>query len=217
MEAMSTRTPMTVEEFLAQPESERGIHELIDGEVVVTDPSTAHQLVVGELHGELRTWCRSDAGSGRVIGAIDTAVGPRTILVPDLQWFADASVLEPRLERPKPLGQVVVEVRSPSTWSRDVGVKRAAYEREGVAELWLIDPISQTVLVYRRSTRSSPTFDIGLDLVSPGEELTSPLLPGFAMRLEALFAWGRHSDVVHSPPASPTASAAPGPSASSGG
>jgi len=188
MEAMSVTTRMSVEEFLALPESQRGIRELVDGEVVVTDPTTEHQMVVAQLLVRLAGWCDAGAGRGRAIGNIDTVAGPVTILKPDLQWYADPAVLEPRRERPKPLGQIVVEVRSPSTWSRDVGVKRADYEREGVAELWLIDPFSRTVLVYRRATPRSPVFDVGIDLTADADELTSPLLPGFAITLERLFA-----------------------------
>lgn len=188
MHPMSATARMTVEEFLAESESrERGIVELIDGEVVVTDPNLEHQMVVVELQTELALWCRSERGRGRVIGTIDTSVGPNTILVPDVQWYADIERLGDRRTRPKPPAELVVEVRSPSTWARDVGVKRAAYEREGVPELWLIDPISRTVLVYRRSDAAAATFDVALDL-SEDDELTSPQLPGFAMPVSALFA-----------------------------
>jgi len=187
MDAMRAASHMTVEEFLDQPESERGIVELIDGEVVATYPNLEHQMVVGELQFALAIWCRSERGRGRVIGTIDTSIGPNTILVPDLQWYADIERLGDRRARPKPSAEIVVEVRSPSTWSRDVGVKRSAYEREGVPELWLIDPMSRTVLVYRRSTPSSPTFDVALDLAD-GDDLESPQLPGFSVPVTALFA-----------------------------
>jgi Uma2 family endonuclease len=36
--------------------------------------------------------------------------------------------------------QVILEVSSPSTWRKDIGPKRALYERLGVAEYFLFDP-----------------------------------------------------------------------------
>jgi Uma2 family endonuclease len=43
----------------------------------------------------------------------------------------------------------VAEVLSPSTANHDQITKRAAYERAGVRELWLIHPIRRTLTIYR--------------------------------------------------------------------
>jgi Uma2 family endonuclease len=86
---------------------------------------------------------------------------------------------------------LVVEVRSPSTWNRDVGVKKNLYERHGVRELWLVDDRSSSVLRYRREGEgegeSSDGFDDGAEIAAP-DTLTSPQLPGFELELSALFA-----------------------------
>jgi Uma2 family endonuclease len=76
-------------------------------------------------------------------------------------------------------------VRSPSTWRYDIGAKKAAYERHGLHELWLVDTAADAVLVFRRSPES-PTFDISLELTAD-DELASPLLPGFALSPRTLF------------------------------
>jgi Uma2 family endonuclease len=189
MDAMATvGTRMTVEDFLALPlQDDARRLELIEGEVVVTWPTPEHELIIVELVAALHSWTRAGPGRGRVLGAIDTAAGSSSILGPDVQYFADAErLLRERRTRPQPLGDIVVEVRSPSTWARDVGVKRRLYEEAGVPELWLVDPFSQSVVVYRRSERST-TFDIGLDL-GADDDLTSPLLPGFVIPVQTLFA-----------------------------
>jgi Uma2 family endonuclease len=82
---------------------------------------------------------------------------------------------------------IAIEVRSPSTWRYDVGVKRSLYEREGLRELWLIDTRAQTVLVFRRSRQEAAAFDVALEL-ERDEQLTSPQLPGCALALDELFA-----------------------------
>lgn len=177
--------PMTAEEFLAIPERQDPRRlELIDGEVVVSEATPRHQLVVLNLALALRSWA-DGAGNGFVTLDIDTGVDPRTVLVPDLQWYAADRDLPSIDHRPWPLGDLVVEVRSPSTWHVDVGRKRQIYEREGVRELWLVDPPAMTVLVFRRS-EGSASFDVTTE-IGADETLTSPLLPGFAVPVTAVF------------------------------
>ncbi len=81
---------------------------------------------------------------------------------------------------------LAVEVRSPSTWRFDLGVKKTGYERHGLRELWLVDTLARTVLVYRRSTAGAAEFDVALE-VSEDEQLTSPLLPGFELAVADIF------------------------------
>ncbi len=84
------------------------------------------------------------------------------------------------------LPDLVVEVHSPSMWARDLKVKLPAYESAGVAEAWFVDTEARTVLVFRRSTPVSATFAVAAELGAEGE-LTSPLLPGFAMLVGSIF------------------------------
>jgi Uma2 family endonuclease len=60
------------------------------------------------------------------------------------------------------------------------------YKAAGVSEVWLVDTASNSVLVYRRSSASSPDFDIALELAE-GEVLVSPLLDGFSLEITPLF------------------------------
>lgn len=188
MHAMPSVAPqrMTAEEFLALPEPEEfGIFELIDGEVVLTQPTPLHQRAVGKILFQLELWASAGPERGMPLLPIDTLIDHWTVLAPDLQWYAAGRTLPGMTDPPWPLGDLVVEVRSPSTWHRDVGRKKQIYERDGVRELWLVDPPARTVLVFCRSAGSA-TFDVTAEV---GEDamLTSPLLPGFAAPVAELF------------------------------
>lgn len=98
---------------------------------------------------------------------------------------------------PYPLPDLVAEIRSPATWRLDIGAKKAAYERHGLRELWLIDTAADAVLAFRRSVPAVASFDVALEL-GEGEVLDSPLLPGFALALDELFA------IAEAPRASPS-------------
>lgn len=141
----TTADPMTAAEYLALPPIEGKRTELIDGVLfVMSQPLLAHQDAVGAIYSTLRAWSRAAAGRGSATLNIDTAIDEHTVLAPDVQWFAEGRITD-RMVRPQPLGDLVVEVRSPSTWHRDLNVKRAKYEQHFAQELWLVDLAAPSV------------------------------------------------------------------------
>jgi Uma2 family endonuclease len=185
---MSAAQQMTADEYLRLPEEwfPRGT-QLIAGEVVMNDPLPLHQYVVQDLLVALAAWTRAEPGRGRVTLPLEVRLDERNVYVPDLLWYAAGRAPGRDGRRPSPIPGIVVEVRSPSTWRRDRSIKRPVYEQQGLPELWLVDTVSESVLVYRRSSPRAPRFDVTLTIVR-GESLTSPLLPGFALALDELFA-----------------------------
>jgi len=81
---------------------------------------------------------------------------------------------------------IVAEIRSPSTWRFDIGAKKAAYERHGLSELWLVDSVAYAVLIFSRSKPNATSFDLALEL-GRGDALESPLLPGFSLAASELY------------------------------
>ncbi|MEO6121849.1 MAG: Uma2 family endonuclease [Acidimicrobiales bacterium] len=181
---MSVMTRMTVDQFLAH-DWPRGT-QLIAGEVVVNQPKLPHQFSLGILYSRLLAWTEAERGRGYAGLSVDVRIDDHNLYGPDVWWVGD--------ERHPPAGMLdlpgvpdlVVEVRSPSTWRFDIGPKKTAYEAAGVAELWLVDTAAPCVLVYRRSAPDAPSFDLALELAT-GEVLTSPLLPGFELAVESIF------------------------------
>ncbi len=113
-------------------------------------------------------------------------IDEHNVFGPDLLWYADGHSPDRDAERPYPMPDLAVEARSPSTWRYDIGAKKAAYERNGLAELWLVDPVADDLFVFRRSLPKGGLFDVALEL-GRGEALTSPQLPGFAVALATIF------------------------------
>ena len=66
---------------------------------------------------------------------------------PDVLIVSDPKKVDARGVRGAP--DWVAEVLSPSTARHDQTVKLAAYERAGVREVWLIDPIDRTLTIYQ--------------------------------------------------------------------
>src|SRR5690349_1704221 len=142
-----TEKQMTLQEFLALPETNERI-ELIAGEMIVSPSSRyEHQRIVGSSHLLLRQIFTTGYV---VLSPMDVIFDDGNVLQPDLFWVADDS---PRCR----LGaddywygapDLVIEVLSPSTAFRDHGVKFRLYEQHGVREYWLIDAQAQFVEVF---------------------------------------------------------------------
>jgi Uma2 family endonuclease len=162
---------LTADEYLAREDPRRT--ELIDGVVVVNEPRNLHQFVCTRFLVALDAWTQDPRGRGMAILPLDVVLDSGNVLAPDVLWFADDLPLT--LPRPDRVPDLVVEVRSESTWRYDIGRKRQLYLEHSVKELWLVDTASRSVLVYRN--------DEALEI---HDTLTSPLLPGFAASVEAL-------------------------------
>jgi len=129
----------TVEELLALPDD--GLrHELLDGWHVVTPaPALLHQRVVGELLYALRTYLEGRSDLELFTSPADVILGPRILVQPDL--FVARVPPGGRLQKWRDVGVPVlaIEILSPGTAARDRGKKRLIYQREGVAEYWIVD------------------------------------------------------------------------------
>jgi Uma2 family endonuclease len=187
MTAMPVKQGVTAEEFMARPLSdETRFLELVEGELVMFDADARHNIVQLNLLGALRDWTKEAEGRGRLYLPLDVLLDERNVFEPDISWYQESRAPRAGDRRPYDVPDLAAEVRSPSTWRYDVGAKKSVYERGGLPELWLVDTLAEQVLVFRRSAFKAERFDASLEL-DLGDKLGSPLLPGFALPLDALF------------------------------
>lgn len=181
----ATATRMTAEDYFASTvEGDRT--QLVDGAIVVNEPRPIHSVLQGHLHVALARWIDAGDGRGLVLLPTDVVLNEFNVYGPDLLWIAERnrpSDLHQGLAR---VPELCVEIRSPGTWRYDVGAKKSAYEAARLPELWLVDDVAATVLVFRRSKSDVARFDVALEL-GRGETLTSPQLAGFELSLDDLF------------------------------
>ena len=192
MTAVSATQLMKAEEFLALPldMDEYGFAPcLVEGELIVNRPPVDHQELAFRLLVAVRNWTDAGGDRGYAIDELDILIDDFNVYEPDALWYSANRGPRPGegATAPYPIPDLAVEVRSPSTWRYDVGAKKAGYERAGLQELWLVDTPAREVLVFRRSKPEAPAFDVSLELAS-GDVLGSPLLEGFELPIDRLFA-----------------------------
>ncbi len=184
MRSMQVTDRITADEYLAY-EGERRTW-LVDGEIVVNQPRLMHQLLHGKLFRALDDWSRAGEDRGLLTIPIDVTLDDYNVYAPDLLWYRASRAPAFDDDPPYPLPDLAIEIRSPSTWRYDVGTKKRVYEAEGLPELWLVDGDAGVLLAFRRATPSSSLFDVELEF-DRAATLTTPLLPGFALDVGALF------------------------------
>ena len=105
-----------------------------------------------------------------------------TVLQPDIIVVCDPAKLE--LKGCVGAPDLVVEILSPSTASRDVKDKYFIYETYGVKEYWIVQPEDKTVTIHTLTTEGK--FQ-PLKMRTMGEKLESPLFPGLSVDLDETF------------------------------
>jgi len=127
--------------------------ELIDGVIYdMSAPNRHHQKMLGNLFMQFRMFledkqCEVYLAPFDVRLKADTS--DNTVVQPDLVIICDDSKLDDAGCKGVP--NMVVEILSPSTAQYDKTIKLCTYQKVGVHEYWIIDPISKILLVNRLS------------------------------------------------------------------
>lgn len=153
--------------------------ELIGGELFQTaSPAIRHQQVVMRLSAWLFQHANEHGGEA-LSGPTDVVLGESDVVVPDVLYITAASrarIGKTHIDGP---ADIIIEVSSPSTRRLELVSKRDLYARMLVPEYWFIDLDADRIEVYRLD----PGYDHPV-LLGRGETLTSPLLPGLALRVD---------------------------------
>jgi Uma2 family endonuclease len=166
--------------------------EFIQGEVIMHSPALNRHLVASQrLFSLLDAFVRVN-GLGLVRHEKAMTSFPRNDYEPDVMFFglAKAALIDADTLR-FPIPDLIAEVLSPSTEQRDRGIKFLDYALHGVGEYWIIDPVAETVEIYRLG-------ETGYPQVTPVGDglLVSDVVAGFEIPVRALFDEVENAEVM---------------------
>jgi Uma2 family endonuclease len=182
-------THLTIDDLEGLPEGDGNRYELIEGELhVTTQPRLEHQLVSDAICSLLRIWNRQGEMQGIAVSAPGIILAQDEAFAPDVVWYSQERLAAHLRPDGKFYGppDLAVEVLSPGTKNakRDRQLKPARYAFWGVREYWLADREARRVEVYRPQ---GPAYTLA-ELLSEGDTLSSPILPGFSCPVSEIFA-----------------------------
>ncbi len=160
-----------------------GKFEFADGRLIAVPPQSHDHIRKGWFITTLLEAFVQERGAGFVVGdGFRQRLEAGTVRVPDAAYFKPESLSRVFPTYSEGGADLIVEIVSLDSLARDRGEKFAEYERAGVEEYWIVDPIRRTADFYRLA-------DGVYRPVPPDAEgrVHSSALPGFWIRVEWLW------------------------------
>jgi Uma2 family endonuclease len=175
--------PLTVDDYRQLPEGPP-FYQLIEGTLcMAASPDRFHQDILSNLHYILRSYLE-----GRRLGSVhlspsDVQLTDLNVYQPDLYYVSKKrrSILTRQGASGAP--DLVVEIMSPKTARLDQGVKREVYAREGVEEMWIVDPNRKRVEIFH----FGESIDVPFGTFGTRQSFESPLFPGLKIGVARVF------------------------------
>lgn len=147
---------VTYEEYLELVKESEQRFELIDGVIYnLASPSYKHQHAISELHVAFYNWFKGkscDALTSPLDVTFHKSDNNICVVQPDLLVICDKDQID--LDgKYCGIPELLVEVLSPSTRSKDMLKKLELYKECGVKEYWIVDPMNDCVHVYSLDER----------------------------------------------------------------
>ena len=179
---MVTTPRLTYQDYANLEGDER--YELLDGELIlVASPNRDHQTVSLRLASRMLSFV-DENGLGWVFEApFDVLFTDTDVVQPDIMFISRER--EHILTRANVQGapDLIVEILSPSSSTRDWRAKRGLYAAHGVREYWIVDPANRIVSVL---LLQDGVLEIEQTLTED-DTATSAVLDGFSVSLDSIF------------------------------
>jgi Uma2 family endonuclease len=163
--------------------------EVIKGKVFkMTAPKRIHQKISWNLSREIGVYlknkkCQAFSApfdvrlpvKSKRNEDIFTVVQPDICVICDLEKLDDYGCIG--------APDLVIEILSEGNNKKELKNKYEVYEESGVKEYWIINPMGQTLTI---NTLVNGKYQASR-LLTNGDEITTPILPGFILNLEDVF------------------------------
>ena len=176
---------LTYEDYRNTPEGAR--YELLNGELIeLTAPRIAHQRLLGSLYTHLSAFLRPNDLGEVFMSPTDVVFTDSDTVQPDLVFVSAerAHIVTPENIQGPP--DLVVEILSPSTASRDWTDKLRLYAEHGVREYWVASVEVSQERVWVLALGENGRYVVA-GVYGKEDTLASPILPGFALDLSEVF------------------------------
>ena len=177
------KKPFTYQDYLNLPE-DGNRYQVINGELVMApSPLPLHQIVSGELFLSIGNYVK-DKKLGMVFSApLDVVLSEDNVLQPDILFISKErqQIITDKNIAGAP--DLVIEILSPATAYYDLFDKKEIYQKFGVKEYWIVDPMRRWMELYHLQKGQ---FELIQHLEKTGS-VKSRVLQNFKLNLEEIF------------------------------
>lgn len=177
MDALRKEVIYTIEDIYALPEGQRA--ELIDGKIYyMAPPNTRHQMLVSELHYQIKDHIKRNNGECNVFPApfaVFLNENDKNYVEPDISVICDKDKITEKGCQGAP--DWIIEIVSASSRKMDYYTKLFKYRTAEVREYWVVDSDKNTVTVYDFENDNMEEYSFG-------EDVPVGIYKGFVVRVE---------------------------------
>jgi len=173
----------TVEDYMLLEEG--APFQLIENDLIMSpSPVPVHQVVSNRIAQDLSNFLDSIDDKGFIVSApMDVKFDNCNVVQPDLLYISAERISDLVRERVEGAPDLIVEILSPSTAYYDLRQKKDLYERYGVKEYIIIDPIQETAELY---SLKDQVYFLQQKIQKP-DLLNSDVIKGFSFNLGRIF------------------------------
>ena len=167
--------------------------ELIKGRIFQMSPapSSNHQDISGNIYFAIKFYLLNNRNCKVYAAPFDVRLTKKsknnrdvqTVVQPDICVICNRT----KIDKSGCIGapDIVVEILSPGNNKTELQNKYDVYEENGVQEYWIVSPQQKTFLKY---ILNQDGVYVASKLLPSNAEVTTPILPGFILKLEDVFA-----------------------------
>ena len=120
--------------------------ELLNGKIyMMSSPTVNHSQIASNIYYAFRSYLKGKTCRAFNDG-VDVYLTEKDRVIPDAMIVCNKNNI--KLDGIHGAPDLVVEVLSPGTAKNDKGYKKDLYEKSGVKEYWIIDPVPRSIEVY---------------------------------------------------------------------
>jgi len=183
---MQTAIKFNYQDYLQLPEDKR--YEIIDGDLfMVPSPNEAHQHILAYIFNCVFNYVRKNKLGYVYCAPFDVLFSEEDIVQPDIIFVANENRKIITKDNIKGAPDLLVEILSPGTSKRDVGIKKKLYAKKGVREYWIVDPAQETIEVLNLKEGEFLGKSYNTGVAGQTSRLSSSVIQGFDIDIKEIF------------------------------
>ena len=172
----------TYEDYEKLPEG--APYQLIGGELIMTpSPMPYHQIIARNIGFELLKFNEQRRLGEVIFAPLDVYLSETETYQPDIIFISKDRLNIIGEKKIEAAPDLVIEILSPSTAYYDLRHKKRIYEKSGVKEYWIVDPMEKGIEVYENVNGEFKVFSQAQEK----DRVKSKLLDGFEVEMEKAF------------------------------
>lgn len=177
-----TKRQYTYEDYEKLPEG--APYQLIGGELIMTpSPVPYHQIVSWRIGFELGKFVENKKEGIVLCAPLDVYFSEYETYQPDIIFISKERLNIIGEKKIEGAPDLVIEILSEATAYYDLKHKKKIYEKTGVKEYWIVDPIEKSIEVYENTERGFKLYSSAIE----SGKVSSKLLERLEIELEKVF------------------------------